>query len=75
MKSQKIKNTGTGAAYVTHYGKRLPLENFIRCNGDFIHHKGESLEVHGWFSIGYFGAYGIHISNDGETAIVFYKQN
>lgn len=75
MRNQAVKNTGTGAAYVTHHGKKLPLENFERCSGDYIYHKGKSLKVHGWYSIGYFGAYGIHMSDDGETAIVFYRQN
>lgn len=75
MRFQEIKNTGTGNAYVTHFGKRIYLNLFERCNGDYITHNKKSLQVHGWHAIGYHGAYGIHISDCGERAIVFYKQN
>ena len=75
MRQQAIKNTGTGAAYVTHHGKKLPLENFERTNGDTVIYKGKSIQVHGWYPIGYWGGYGINISDCGEKAIVFYRQN
>lgn len=82
MKFQAIKYTSKGNAFVTFKGKRIHLERFIRTNSPWgqsgdesIIINGKELEVHGWFSDYYCGSYGIHISNCGEAAKVFYKQN
>lgn len=82
MKFQAIKYTSKGRAYVTKNGRRLHLDNFILTNSPWGQSGDESIiinrkevKVHGWFSDNYYGSYGIHISDCGEAAKVFYKQN
>lgn len=81
MRSQKIKYDAQGREYVTSNGKKILLEQFIRVGGpwgsgeDTITINGKAHEVHGWHSVGYFGAYAIQLSACGEAAKVFYKQN
>lgn len=82
MKWQTIKYTNNGRAYIVSNGRRLHLDNFVCTNSPWgqsgdesIIHKGKEILVHGWYSIGYCGSYGIHLSNCGTSAKVFYKQN
>lgn len=81
MKTQRIKEDKHGNPYVTNYGKKLMLEDFVRVGGpwgsseDTITINGKTHAVHGWCSVGYFGAYAIQLSACGEAAKVFYKQN
>ena len=57
MKKQKIKHNNKGA-YLTHYGRRIYLDEVMRCHSD------------GNITIGYYGNYKIYIlgfDDDGDA--------
>ena len=64
---QEIKYDNAGEPFVTHYGVRYYLNEFMKC--DYLHN---GTQIHGMFTKSAFSALGIHLDDSGDAATVIY---
>lgn len=63
MRMQEIKYTWGGRAYLTHYGRRIYLDEVMKFNTPEVY---GGITFHGYKTISNAGAFWVHISDCGD---------